>query len=222
MRSSQRQRRLGAGAATLVLLQFLFTHPALAEEAAGQAQAEPRKWLALGLGIGFALGGDDLLHVEFDSGDDTTLSAGNGFVVDLGAMAMPVWIGPVGLGASVKLGIKYAGIEASNGSASFTRFPLVVAARGTFHVASGWSILAAGGIHYDLSASLSGDGVLGEIDLDSDSALGPMIELGAYYDEGSMALDLTLRYTGLQYELGGSEVDATSVGAFAAFYFFVL
>jgi hypothetical protein len=70
--------------------------------------------------------------------------------------------------------------------------------------------------------TLSGDGVLEGIDLDSDSALGPMIEAGAYYDAGALALDLTLRYTGLQYELGGVEVDATSVGAFAAFYFFVL
>ena len=76
----------------------------------------------------------------------------------------------------------------------------MVAARGLFHIADGWSILAAGGIHYDLSASLSGDGLLGGIDLDSDSALGPMIEAGAYYDKGSLALDLTIRYSGLQSE----------------------
>jgi hypothetical protein len=33
------------------------------------------------------------------------------------------------------------------------------------HVADGWSILAADGIHYDLSASLSGDAALDRIDL---------------------------------------------------------
>ena len=220
MRSSQRQWRLAAGAALLV---SLLTHTALAQDAAEQVQPEPpRKWLAIGLGLGFALGGDDLLHVEFDSGDDTTLSAGNGFVFDLGALAIPVWIDRVGLGASVKLGIKYAGIEASNGSASFTRFPLVAALRGTYRIAGAWSVLLSPGLHYDLSASLSGDGVLGDIDLDSDTALGWMIEAGAYYGEGSLALDITLRYTGLEYELGGVQVDASSFGLFAAFHFFLL
>ena len=207
----------------MVLASLGLAPPLRAQESStGTSTEPPRKWLAVSLGLGFALGGDDLLHVEFDNGDDTTLSAGNGFVFDLGALAIPVWFGPVGLGASVNVGIKYAGIEASNGSASFTRFPLVVAGRGLFRVSSAWSILVAAGIHYDMSASLSGDGVLDDIDLDSDTALGPMVEAGAYYDEGALALDVTLRYTWLQYELGGVDVDAGSIGLFGGFHFFLL
>ena len=224
MRSSQRQcRRAKLLACCLTFHALWFTLPAQAEETVAEAPAEPpRKWLAVGLGLGLALGGDDLIHVEFDTGDDTTLSAGNGVVADLGVLAVPFWFGPVGLGAALNLGIKYAGIEASNGSASFTRFPLVAAARGMYRLADTWSILASAGMHYDLGASLSGDGVLRDIDLDSDTALGWLIEAGAYYDEGSLALDITLRYTALEYELGGVHVDAWSVGLFAGFYFFLL
>src|SRR5262245_3461813 len=134
MSSSRRQCRF---AAVLLAQCLLLTGVARAEELGTSTPAEPpRKWLAVSLGLGFALGGDDLLHVEFDSGDDTTLSAGNGFVADLGVLAMPLWFGPVALGAAVDIGIKYAGIEASNGSASFTRFPLVVAGRGMVRVSN--------------------------------------------------------------------------------------
>jgi len=181
-----------------------------------------RGMLALDFGLGFALGGDDLVYAEFDTGEDTTLSAGNGVIVNLGATVTPLWFGRIGLGASVDLGIKYAGIEASNGSVSFTRFPVVASAHGLFSVNTNWSVLVAGGLHYDLGASLSGDGLFDDLQFDSESALGFMIEAGGYYEERPLGIDVTLRYTALEYEFDGRKVDGMSIGLFGTFHFIVL
>jgi hypothetical protein len=169
--------------------------------------------------LGLAFGGDNLITATFADGSTRDLPAGRGVILSVGAMATPLWAGPVGLGLGVDIGVKYTSISASNGTASFTRFPLVLSAHALFDVTHHWYILAAGGLHHELGVSLTGDGLFSGLSADFDSNWGGMAELGAFYAKKHLGASGTIRYTSARYFIAGQTFDASNVGVFGVIHY---
>lgn len=78
--------------------------------------------------LGMLFGGDDLATATFTNGENSSLPAGSGMSLSLGAQWTPLWIGnAVGIGLGGSLGYKENSINASNGSVTLSRYPLVAA-----------------------------------------------------------------------------------------------
>jgi hypothetical protein len=169
--------------------------------------------------VGAVFGGDNLMSATFTDGSTADLRAGRGAILSIGAMATPLWAGPVGLGLGADIGIKYTSITASNGTVSLTRFPLVLSAHALFDVSHHWFVLAAGGLHHELGVNLSGDGLASGLSVDFDSSWGGMGEVGAYYARRHLGGSGTIRYTSVHYSIGGQTFDASNVGIFGAIHY---
>jgi hypothetical protein len=185
---------------------------------------EPLGIFGLTLSFGFAFGGDELVAAEFTDGSDASIAAGNGAMIGLGVVVMPLRSEGHSLGVSVDQSAKFAEISARNASITLTRFPLVAALRYSYAFTDTWHFAAGGGLVYEYGISLSGDGDAEGLDADFENALGFMAEAGVAYRERSFVIDVTLRFTGLTYEPKDAVVDEVDAknGALvvAGHYFF--
>lgn len=161
------------------------------------AQAEMR-WLLKG---GFDFGGDTLVTVLFQDGSTDKIKANEGFYIGGGiAYIFPDYNLETELSASWK----YVGITASNGDVSFTRFPL----EAMVFYPWAWGRVGAG-LTYHVNPELSSSGVPGGLNVEFDNAVGAVIQ--AEY-RPSDNLGFGLRYTALDYTIGGTDVKASGVG----------
>jgi hypothetical protein len=70
----------------------------------------------IGLELGLAFGGDELVTAELSNGQTDTLHAGDGLLVAVVGDLTPFWVGDsFGLGLGVSVGWKYGDVGASNG-----------------------------------------------------------------------------------------------------------
>jgi hypothetical protein len=175
----------------------------------------------IGLELGVAFGGDELGTVELNNGERQTLSAGDGLFVAIVGNLTPIWLADsIGLGFGASIGWKYGDVGASNGSFSFSRFPISGFVQVIPRLDERWFLLLRGGVTQDLDPTFSGSGLAAIPDVSFDSRLGGFGDFGAYraFASGSGLLFL-LRYTNLKLELQGQTVDASSVGGAFGIYF---
>jgi hypothetical protein len=178
--------------------------------------------IGLGLGLGFAFGGEDVATAYFTNGDEDTIRTGDGVVFSANLFATPLWADRFGFGLGADIGWKYTSIQSSEGNPSLSRFPLVLSAHVLFEVSKRWYLLGAGGLHHEFDVHFSSDGIAGLDDLDFDTTWGGMGELGFYYKKQHFGASATLRYTAITYQLQGAEgvdVDANNGGLFGAVYY---
>ena len=120
------------------------------------------------------------------------------------------------MGIDLELGVKMSGLNGENGALDFGRFPLIPRAHADAHVGGGWHISASAGVQYDMGVFLSGDGVFSEIDADLGNGLGPLGELGVFYQDAKDRGGYTfaLRYVHMEYDSADTAgpIDASSIG----------
>jgi hypothetical protein len=174
----------------------------------------------LSLFFGFGFGGDDFVKGTSSNGDDQTLSSGTGLLFGLGGMVTPLWAGEtVGFGAGVDAAIKYDSIDASNGSASITRFPVAL----TAHLLTNGSggdhfFLLKGGLIRDFGVHYSASG-FASIDADVDGTWGPTGALGYYKrSNDSFAWDVMGFFALTSHTIGTAKINADSFGLTMGFH----
>lgn len=151
---------------------------------------------------GLALGGDKLATVTFTNGDTKTLHAGDGLFASMGAQhnfADTDWA------FRGTLGFKYNAISASNGTISFTRYPLdllAIYSHERHHIGFG--------LAYDMSGRLDMDGFGPNADFKN--AAGLVLQY-QYWMFG-------VRYTSIKYKVSNCSGTCNSIdGSSLAFLF---
>lgn len=156
-------------------------------------------------------GGDTLASAYTEDGDDIDLKAGGLFHLALG-YEKKLESG----GIRVTYGYKFDSLDAENGDAEITRFPLEAVLYKTFSKRHN----LGGGLVYEASPQYeeSIDG-LGSLDIDFDDATGFMLFYG--YSTGSF--EWGLRYTDIEYEYEDEffslAFDGTSYGFYVSSFF---
>ena len=122
------------------------------------------------LKVGFDFGGDTLATVTFTDGSTQSIKANQGFY--LGGGASILLSNPKDIEVEVALSYKEDSITAANGEVKFTRIPLdaLVFYRLPEHFRVG------GGLTYHLNPTLSTSGVVGNINVNFDDALGWVLQ----------------------------------------------
>jgi hypothetical protein len=179
----------------------------------------PGSGFSLELGVFF--GGADLVRADYENGESRTLTAGGGGAVSVGYMWTPRWSEKgVGVGVGFNLGFKGAALEATNGSAALTRFPLLAAAHLLFPASSHLFFVLRGGVTTDLGVSLSGKGTASRLGADLSSGVGPLVEVGFLSLAGSRSgFGLAVRFSALEYTLWGPGINASSVGLVGSWHY---
>jgi hypothetical protein len=150
------------------------------EDGASEAEAsERRPGTGLSLFTGFGFGGTDFVKASSSNGDEQTLSAGQGFILGMGGMVTPLWLGEhAGFGAGLDVAWKYDNIDASNGSASISRFPIALTAHFLTNGDGGnHYLMLKGGVIRDFGVNYSASG-FGQVDTSVRGTWGPLGELG--------------------------------------------
>jgi hypothetical protein len=179
----------------------------------------------LTLTFGFAFGGDEVAAATFTNGNDASITAGQGALIGLGFVLMPLRREGHSIGVAVEQSVKFAQISASNASISLTRFPLLAALRYDYAFTDTWHLALGGGVVYEYGISLTGEGLAEDLEVDFENAVGWMGEAGVAYRERSFVIDVTLRFTGLSYQpdvpgLDADDVNATNGGLIVAGHYF--
>jgi hypothetical protein len=160
----------------------------------GASQAmEVRPVLKLGLDFG----GEEIASTT----DGGSLKTNDGFILGGGTSILS---DSKDLEVEVTLAWKYGNLSASDGSISFTRFPLDAL---VFYRMPQFRL--GGGLTYHLNPKLKGDGVASGLDVKFDNAVGLVIQ-GDYLIGSKMTLGL--RYTSLEYKLNSVTAKASGVG----------
>lgn len=177
------------------------------------ARVEPSSRLGFAGTFGFDLGFTDLLEVQLDDGSSRSITANQGVFASAGASFLPLLGGK--LWTQATLGLKYSGIDAANGSASFLAFPLEILE--TFHLAP---VRLSAGIVYLLAPRASGDGVLAGFDVDFENSLGLVLQgewLLFHGERGAMSVGPRFVWQKLQVKGDGPVLDASAFGAVMSF-----
>lgn len=151
--------------------------------------------------LGYDFGGDTLTTVPFTDGTTASIDTNEGLLLGGGvaiANADYTWQ------TEVTLSWKYQAITAANGDLKWTRWPLEAV---TFYQLPQFRF--GGGLTYHLNPTLEGDGVVSNINMDFDNALGFVLQADYRLDE---AIAFGLRYTVIEYESGGRTYDASGPG----------
>jgi hypothetical protein len=200
---------------TLSKLLSTFTIGALiasAPDAAAQTPEPPQHTRSVGflLRMNFDFGGEELAEVSISDGSTRTLKAGG------------LWTGAAGLfyqapGSALAvegtIGIKFDQAGASNGSISFTRFPVDLVISYTHE-----GLRLGGGPTLHLSPSVDCDaGLCGEeVSIPLNQALGGIAQLAYGFRRGNSAFDIGARYTYIHYS--GTDVPSFSGSSMGVFF----
>jgi hypothetical protein len=182
--------------------------------AAGQSLAPAVGAVRLAGTLGFDLGFTKLIAVEMSDGSTRSLEANQGFFVSIGAAFLPLLDGR--LETQATLGLKYSGIEASNGSASYLTFPLEVLE--LVHVSP---LRLGAGVVYVHRPAASGDGALADFDVKFESSLGMVLQAEwtwrARPGAPLIAMGPRLLWQKMQVRGGGPVIDANALGFVMSF-----
>jgi hypothetical protein len=175
----------------------------LAAPLASQEVVRPRPdGLGKAAGLHFVLdaalemGGDIFLTVLFTDGGTQDIYAGQGGTFGGGIEYRLPSAPRVAFGATA--GIKFVTTAADNADIKFTRIPLDLTAR--FDLNDAWWV--AGGLTHHAAIEFDGDGFVA--DASFPGATGFTAEFGWKW--------ISLTYTGITYDTGGSDLDASSAG----------
>jgi hypothetical protein len=189
----------------------------------GSASAPPASWVETsGAGSPRRPGNGPSLRAAVASGGDTLfattlgdgLDAGDGTTVAIAWAATPFWNERLGFGGGLELGWKRAQLNASNGSARFIRYPLVLSVHALNRLSRRWFMYASAGVEKHFAAHTETSDVSGTSRLDFGSNLGAMSEFGLkYWVRRHFSIELGMRFSFLSYVFQGASVDGTNVAA---------
>jgi hypothetical protein len=150
---------------------------------------------------GYEAGGDRIVEVTFTNGDTASIHAGDGLYLAGGAVFEQVY---PNIDVETSIGIKYDSIDASNGSITWTRYPVEVLGFYGFP-----RFRLGGGFTYQFSSTIHGSGVVGGLDTNIDNALGVILEADWMI---TRKISLGGRYTRIDYKANGVTATGDSVG----------
>ncbi len=193
------------------------TPPAAPTPPAGPAPVAPvarERPLHLAVKLGFDIGFTDLLRVKLSDGSTRSIVANQGVFLGVGGAFLPLWDGR--LLTEATLGLKYTGVEASNGSAMLLLFPLEILE--TVRVDP---LKLGAGIVYLYRPSMTGKGVLSSFDVGFDSSLGGVVQAEWAFrsrrDASAWSVGPRFVWQRLQVRGGGKVLDANAVGLVVSF-----
>jgi hypothetical protein len=174
-----------------------------------------RPGTGLSMALGFGFGGADFVKATSSNGNEQTLSAGQGFIVGLGAMVTPLWpTQGLGFGLGVDGSWKYDSIDADNGSASIRRFPVAFTAHLLTNGSGGGPhyFLLKGGVTKDFGVNYSASG-FASLNADVKGTWGPTFALG-YYNRtnDAFAWDVLGFFSLTDHVVGTAHLNANTFG----------
>jgi len=149
---------------------------------------------------GYDTGGDEIKAVTFQSGENDSIRANEGFYLGGGVSVLGDRRNVEFLGT---LSLKYQRIHASNADITWSRVPLDAL---VFYRMQSFRL--GGGLTYVLHPRLKGSGDESGIDTAFPNALGAVLQ--ADYLLGRVSLGV--RYTVLDYKSGGGTVESNGLG----------
>ncbi len=155
-------------------------------------------------GLGVDAGGDILGEISYEQMAPEEIRAGDGWGIGGGIRITPEKKSDF-QDFSTELTVKmlYSSEDASNGDVSYSRFPVTLMEYYTF---SNWTIGA--GVSYHLNPSVSGDGFASNANMDLDSKLGKVFELGYLF---SRNMSMGLEYADMEYSFHSHNIEANRV-----------
>jgi hypothetical protein len=176
---------------------------------AARVLPQPTRNVGFLLRMNFDFGGDELIELQWDDGDETTLKAGQLMTFAAGVLYRrpdAPWA------VEATLGYKFDQANGDNGSIKFTRIPLDLVAS---FAHGGHRIGGGATAHLSPSFSCDADGVC-DGTIDYDTALGGILQYAYGFRVGANSgFDVGLRYTFIEYS--GSDLpslDGSGVGFF--------
>ncbi len=163
------------------------------------------------LGGGLEFGGEPLVRAEYSDGSTSQVNAGNGILVQAGAVAEIACFGAHCVDLQSTFGLKWTGTkEAKNGEVSWIRFPLELIA---FYRPVSLPFRAGPGVSYQFGNSVSGSKDAAPLTTAFQSALGFVVQAD-YLFGARKNVPVGLRYTRMQYRTasGYGPVQGDSIG----------
>lgn len=153
--------------------------------------------------VGADFGGDELVTVTFTNGESRTIRANDGVFLGGGVSILN---DAKDVEAEISLSYKVDTINASNGTVTWSRWPIDAL---LFYRLP--SMRLGGGLTYHLNPELTGSGVVGNVFDKFDNALGFILQADYSVSERH---HIGLRYTGIEYKLNvpGAQGTAKSNG----------
>jgi hypothetical protein len=152
---------------------------------------------------GYDTGGDTLVTVVFDNGDQENIKANRGIFLGAG---VSIVTDAKDIETELALSYKFDHVSASNGDVTWSRWPVDAL---LFYR---WpAVRVGGGITYHLSPDLGGSGVASGLSSNFKNSLGYVVQADWRVNE---TMSLGLRYTILDYKLDGTnaKIDSNGVG----------
>jgi hypothetical protein len=156
---------------------------------------------------GYDTGGDRIVNLTFTTGKGDSIKANEGLYVGGG---ISVLNDARNIEFQGTVSVKYQGLDADNGSVSWTGFPINAL---VFYRTRSFRL--GGGMTYVMNPKAKGSDAASNIDMTFDNALGAVLQ-GDYLIE---QVSLGLRYTLLDYKFGGTTVKSSGVGVSFGFAF---
>jgi hypothetical protein len=193
-----------------ILAASLLALAAFTGHAQAQSNAATPQPLRFFLGGGFTFGGDKLVTVPFNDGTKDDITAGGLAQLNAGVHYQI----SDNYSASLALGYHADSTAGTNGSVSFTRYPVELL--GYYAVTP--VVRIGGGVRLIGSAKLRGTGVKSGISADYGSTNGVVLE-GEYLM--SSKLGIKLRLVDEKYKINGAQnkIDGSHAGVLFNFYF---
>jgi hypothetical protein len=192
--------------------------PPVPQERDDSSAARPsdrRPGTGLSLLLGFGFGGADFVKATDGNGNDETLSSGTGVIFGAGGMLTPLWpTEGLGLGLGVDAAIKYDSIDAANGSASITRYPVAFTAHFLTNGSGGGPhyFFVKGGVTRDFGVNYSASG-FAALNADVHGSWGPTGSIGYYKRSNDFfAWDLMGFFAITDHIAGTQKINADSFG----------
>ena len=110
----------------------------------------------------------------------------------------------------------------SDGTASFERWAIMPTLRALVRLGGPLYAVTSGGLQYESRIRLRGEGLLQGLDAKFDPAVGGLLEEGLLYiSEERFGLDISFRYTIMNYTYQSTSVNGNGAGLFIAAQYFL-
>lgn len=160
--------------------------------------------------MGMDFGGDKIVTLTYDNGDETELKGAQLFSFIGGILYQPA---NQNFGLLSQVSYKFDQANGANGTAKFTRIPIDVLA---LYVNQGHRVGAGFAYHLNPTFTCDVSGVCGA-NVDFANALGFVVQYEYAFNYGvERSVDIGVRYTSLEYK---AENGATLDGSGAGFFF---
>lgn len=154
-------------------------------------------------GLGYDIGGDDLVKVYYSSGSSSKIKANEGLYFYGGALIPNTAAG--NWETQLTIGYKYGTTDqAANGAVTWTAIPLEA-----IEFFNQDQFRFGAGLTFHVNPELSGSGVLSGLNVSFDNAVGVVVVVDW---RASPNLAFGLRYTNIDYSAGGGSVSGNGLG----------